>query len=272
MIDPDAFNAFEAAGWNRQSAGYDDFFGQITTRAVEPLLDAAEVGAGDRVLDVASGPGYVAAAAAARGAEVVGVDVADSMLGLARRLHPELVFRHGDAEALPFADGSFDAVVASFLLLHLGRPERAAAEFARVLASGGRVALTVWDEPGHARFVGVLVEALAEAGAGPPADLPAGPPFFRFADEDEFSGLLRGAGFTDIEVRTVAFVHREPSAQSLWDGLMGGTVRMSALVRAQDEETQRRVREAFDRNAGRHEDDGGLALPVSIRLASGRKA
>ena len=129
--DPDAFNAFEAAGWDRQSAGYDEFFGPITGRVVAPLLDAAGVDAGSRVLDVASGPGYVAVHAAARGATVIGVDVAEAMIALARRLHPELVFRRGDAEALAFDDAAFDAVVANFLLLHLGRPERALGELAR---------------------------------------------------------------------------------------------------------------------------------------------
>ena len=270
-VDADAFNAFEAAGWDQRSAAYDDFFGPITTRVADPLLDAAGAGAGARVLDVASGPGYVAARAAGRGASVVGVDVAESMLALARRLHQELEFTSGDAEALPFADGSFDAVVANFLLLHLGRPERAAAEFARVLAPGGRVALTVWDLPDRARSVGVLVDALAEAGAAPPASLPVGPPIFRFSDEAQFSGLLRGAGLEEVRVETVAFSHAEASADSLWRGLMGGTVRMSAVVIGQPAETQARVRAAFDRLVREYESGGGLELPVSVKLASGRK-
>jgi hypothetical protein len=54
-IDADAFNAFEAAGWEAKAAGYDHFFGAFTSRLVDPLLDAAEVGPGVRMLDVASG-------------------------------------------------------------------------------------------------------------------------------------------------------------------------------------------------------------------------
>src|SRR3954454_11033676 len=142
-VDADAFNAFEAAGWETQVSGYEDFFGPITTRLVGPLLDAAQVDRAARVLDVASGPGHVAAAAAERGAVVIGVDIAEGMISLARRLYPQLDFRPGDAESLPFADRSFDAVVANFALLHVGRPERAAAELARVLDVDGRVALTV---------------------------------------------------------------------------------------------------------------------------------
>lgn len=270
-VDADAFNAFEAAGWHRQSAGYDDFFGRITTRTVEPLLDAAGVDAGTRVLDVASGPGYVAAQAAGRGAPVVGVDVAESMVALARRLHPELEFGHGDAEALPFGDESFDAVVANFLMLHLGRPEQAVAEFARVLAPGGGVALTVWDLPAQARLLGVVLDALAEAGATPPPDLPVGPPFFRFSDDEEFAGLLRGQGFEDVAVQTIAFTHSEGSADGLWHGLLGGAVRTSALVFGQTDELQQQIRAAFDRNVQPYAEDGRLELPVSVKLASGRK-
>ena len=94
----------QPAGRSR-SPGYDDFFAPITTRLAGPLLDAAEVGRGTHVLDVASGPGYVAAAAAERGASVIGVDIAERMISLARRLHPQLDFRLGNAEALPFLTG-----------------------------------------------------------------------------------------------------------------------------------------------------------------------
>ena len=101
-IDPDAFNAFEAGGWEEKAAGYDRFFGRITGQLVEPLLDAASVGPGTRMLDLATGPGYVAARGAERGASVVGVDVAGAMVSLARGLHPGLDFRQADAHELPF--------------------------------------------------------------------------------------------------------------------------------------------------------------------------
>jgi len=137
VIDADAFNAFEAAGWETKAVGYDRFFGAITSRVIEPLLDAAAVGSGSHVLDVASGPGYVAAAAARRGASVVGLDISSAMVALATKAHPDVDFRQGDVHDLALPDGSFDAVVANFLILHLGRPEQAAAELARVLAPGG---------------------------------------------------------------------------------------------------------------------------------------
>ena len=270
-MEPDAFNRFEAAGWEQRAATYEDSLGQITTRVVEPLLDAAGVGGGARVLDVASGPGFVSAAAAERGASVVGVDIAEAMLAIARQRYPELEFRHGSAEALPFGDGSVDAVVANFLLLHLGRPEQAAAEFARVLVPGGRLALTVWDVPEEARFLGVFLEAVATAGASPPEDIPVGPPFFRFSDEQEFVQLLRDQGFEGIEVTTIAFSHAAPSPDAWWWGVLNGAVRTPALIFGQTDEMQRQIRTAFDRIVTEQYTVGTeLELPVSVKLASGR--
>jgi SAM-dependent methyltransferase len=270
-IDPDAFNAFEARGWEDKAAGYDRFFGGITGRLVEPLLDAASVGPGTGMLDLATGPGYVAARAAERGASVVGVDVAGAMVALAGRLHPGLDFRQADAHELPFELGSFDAVVGNFLILHLGRPELAMAGFVRVLRPGGRLALTAWDVPERARFLGVFLDAVAEAGAPAPEDLPTGPNFFRFSVDEEFDALMREHGLERRAVRTIAFTHRVASADELWEGLLGGTVRTSALIERQPEETRRRIRDSFDRLVHKYQRDDVLELPVSAKLASGHK-
>jgi SAM-dependent methyltransferase len=270
-VDPEAFNAFEAAGWNAKAAGYDELAGQITGRMVEPLLDAADVGSGLRVLDIATGPGYAAARAAARGARVVGVDVSEAMVALAKARYPELEFRQANAEQLPFDNSAFDRVVANFALLHFGYPERAAAEFARVLSPGGRFAFTVWDVPDRARLLGVFLDAVEEAGAAPPASVPSGPPFFRFSDDEAIEELLRGSSFTDIESRSISFGFAVSSAAELWDGILAGTVRLAANIQGRSEEERRKIREAFDRLVEEYRSGTGYELPVSVKLASGRK-
>lgn len=271
VIDVAAFVRFEAEGWSLIPEGYHRFFGPITGRAAEPLLDAAAVGAGTRVLDVATGPGYLAGRAAARGASAVGVDLAPAILALAADLNPAVEYRHGDAHHLPFEDSSFDAVVSGFLLPHLGDHARAMAELVRVLAPGGRLAVSTWDLPGRTEIPGLLLAAVQEAGASPPADLPAGPPFFRYSDDGALGGLLRGAGLDDVQVDRLAFIHQLPSATALWDGLLAGTVRAAPLVRRQPEPVQQRIRAAFDRLAARYNTGDSLQLPVSVKLASGQK-
>jgi SAM-dependent methyltransferase len=266
------FKAFEAAGWSRRASTYGRVTGAITARFVEPLLDAAGVGAGVRVLDVATGPGQVAAAAAARGAEPVGVDIAEGMLALARRDHPQLDFRSGDAEALPFADSCFDAVVGAFVLNHLPRPQVAGVEFARVLASGGRLALSVWDVPERMLFIGLVRDAVARAGEAAPAAPPAGPDPFRFADDAQLRRLLVNVGLQDVVVETVAVRHRvEGDAMALWDGLLGGSVRAAAAVEALSPRARERARSAFAELVEPHRVAGGHELPAVAKVGSGRR-
>ena len=272
-IDAEAFNAFEAAGWNERAGSYHRRFGLLTTRVIEPLLDAAEVGAKTRVLDLATGPGYAAAASAARGATAVGIDVAGEMIALARRLHPRLEFVQASAERLPFADGSFDAVVGNFLILHLGRPEHAAAEMARVLAPGGKVALSTWDVPERMRLLGVLLEAAHEAGAEPLAQIPVGPPFFRFADEPEFTALLERAGLSDVEVRTVSFTHRlVRRGRAVEAASRRHRPHESAAARPAGTERWRASGPPSTGSCGEYTGgDASVELPVSVKVAAGRK-
>jgi hypothetical protein len=85
---------------------------------------------------------------------------------------------------------------------------------------------------------------VGEAGARPPAGLRVGPDFFRFSVDEEFDALFGEQGMEDRAVRTVAFAHRVATADELWDGFLGGTIRTSALIVRQPKETQRRIREA----------------------------
>jgi SAM-dependent methyltransferase len=264
------FTEFERAGWDERAIGYDRMLGRVTARVVDPMLDAAAVGPGARVLDVACGPGDATAAAAARGARAVGVDVARAMVQVARRRHRDLPFLLAAAEALPFAPGSFDAVLGGFLVHHLAEPLPVVREFARVLAPDGRLALTAWDVPERCALVGVMIDAITEVGAPPPPDLPPGPPFFQFSTDDALAGLLTGGGFGAVEVHTVAFAHPVAGADELWTGLIRGTVRSSALVVRQPDGVQRAIRAAFDRLASRYADGARLAVPVSVKLAVGR--
>src|SRR3954451_7958600 len=155
-----AFKVFEAEGWSAQAGTYGGLTGAITSRLAESLLDAAGVRSDQRVLDVATGPGYVAERAAARGARVMGIDIAQGMLELARQRVAGIDLLRADAEELPFGSASFDAVVGGFVINHLPDPQRALAEAARVLVSGGQVAFSVWDRPERMRVIGLVTEAI----------------------------------------------------------------------------------------------------------------
>ena len=271
MVDADAFAAFEAAGWNARAAEYDHYWPALTSRLSDRLLDAVGVGPENRVLDVACGPGHLAGRAAERGATAVGVDVAEPMITIGRQRFPGVEFRQADALALPFADRSFDGVVSNLGLPHFGRPERAVAEFRRVLTTNGRLALTTWNLPARARLIGVLLEAVQEVGVAVPDTVPAGPNFFRFADDIEFESILRDQDLVDVGIQTVEFLHSVDNVNELWDGLLYGTVRTSAVIRGQQDDVVRQIRASFDRRVEAYHIDEKYELPVSFKLATARR-
>jgi ubiquinone/menaquinone biosynthesis C-methylase UbiE len=268
----DEFGEFEKAGWAEGRAKpYHHGLSAVTTPSIEPLLDAAGVDAGHRVLDIATGPGYVAARAAERGAEPVGVDFSPEMLELAARLHPGIEFREADANALPFADESFDVVVANFLMPHLSDLPGAVGEAARVTRPGGRVAMTTWDSPERTRFVGAVMEAVAAAGAAPPDELPAGPSIFQYSADREFARLLLSAGLVEPIVETISFTHRVEDLDAFWEDILGGTVRTTVMITTQSPETQAEIRSRWAELLERYRTDGGLDIPCSVKLGSAHK-
>jgi len=261
------FHDFERAGWERAADHYGDAFGSLTSQTIPALLRAAAVGRGTRLLDVASGPGYVAAEAAKLGAMPIGVDFAAEMVALASRTHPALAFQEGDAEALPFADRSFDAVAINFGVLHLARPDTALAEAHRVLKSGGRCALTVWAVPDVAVGFGIVLKAI-EAHGRMDVELPAGPPFFRFSDAAEATRSMAAVGFTDVEVQTVPLVWRLPSGDALCEAFLHGAVRTAALLRAQTPDALAGIRRAIVEGAEKYRNGDRIELPMAAVLTS----
>jgi SAM-dependent methyltransferase len=267
MIDPAAFHDFERAGWERAAEYYGDAFGQLTTQTADPLMDAVGAGPGGRLLDVATGPGFIAAAAAARGAIVTGLDFSSAMLAEARRQHRHVTFREGDAEALPFDAGSFDAAVMNFGLLHLGRPEAALAEAQRVLRPGGRYAFTVWAGPDQAVGFGIALRAIQECGNAD-APLPEGPPFFRFSEFDECRRALERTGFVAVDVRVLPLTWRLPSIDGVFEALSRGGVRTAALLRAQTPAALAAIQDAIRRGVQPYARGRAFVVPMPAVLAS----
>jgi len=218
QFDLEAFRNFERNTHDKLAESYYDAFSAVTNSAIEPLLKAAHVGNGTRLLDVATGPGTLAAMAAERGARVIGIDIAPAMIELAHTLYPHLDFREGSAEELALDSSSFDAVISGFGAGHFSRPERVLAEFARVLVPKGRVALSWWDGFGKNRINGIFFEAINELGISAPGALPAGPAVDRFSDPNEFAEVLRAAGFEvagiDSAMSAIASTRRRATSSS----------------------------------------------------------
>src|SRR2546430_4734870 len=227
----DPFTEFEHQGWERVADKYDSVWSSSTRQFIPPLLDAAEVSAEMSILDVGCGPGYVSAAAAKRGATPIGLDFSREMIAIAKKMFPHIEFREGDAQQLPFSDASFDRVVANFALLHLANPERAMAEAKRVLKSGGRFAFTTWAKISENPFVKLVDDAI-QAHADLDVDLPPGPPFYLFENEEEFRNALERAGFDGASMTfTVHKIEWQvPTARFIFDAERNVWVRTAGIL------------------------------------------
>jgi ubiquinone/menaquinone biosynthesis C-methylase UbiE len=267
--DPEAFRNFERAVHSKNAESYNNAFAAVTDRAIEPLLDAARVGPGTRLLDVASGPGRLAARAMTRGARATGVDLAPAMVALAKRLNPDIEFHEASAEQLPFADGRFDAITCGFGVGHFAEPERALDEFARVLAPYGIVALTWWEGFARNRINGIFHEVIGRAELSAPNALPPGPAVDRFSDRERFMEFLRTAGFESVSVEKVTFRHTVRDADELWDMAMGSFARTSTLIGAQSDVVQQDIRSAVVEATKKYATPRGLEIPVEFLVVSG---
>ena len=270
-IDQDAFRNFERGAHDRLAKSYHAVFAPVTQHAAEPLLSAARVKAGSHLLDVACGSGVVAKQASRRGASVTGIDIAPRMLELAAQLNPACTFREGSVDSMPFEDGSFDAVVCAFGIGHFPNAPLAVAECARVAKVGSACAFAWWDLPAKNRLHGVLLAALEDANAKPSPDLPAGPPMFRYSDDEAFRQLLVDAGLRKVQVEPHTFTWRLSDAEALWTAAMGCMARSSALIRSQAPDVQERIRGAFIQHANKHLAASGLELPMAFRVCVGDK-
>jgi SAM-dependent methyltransferase len=252
--------AYEHATWSRCAPTYRDGFAALTRGAVDPLLDAAAVGPGTRLLDIGTGTGTVAAAAHQRRASAIGIDFSDTMLSEARRSVPDVDFRAASADALPFDDESFDAVVGNVVLHHLGRPEAALEQAHRVLTRGGRVACTVWAGMETLAAFGVFFAAVEEHAAG--TELPHGP-LFGVADEPTLMSLFADAGFTDVTIDTVDTTWRMPSIEPLLRAL-GAWAQLDAFP----PRTRQAIETSVRSSATAYETEDGLAIPNPMLLIS----
>jgi SAM-dependent methyltransferase len=267
-FDPKPFRDFEQSGWNATAQKYNAHFGNITPGFSAALLDAAGVQQGTRVLDIATGPGYVAGAAAQRGAEAIGVAFAPNMVIEARKLHPHATFQEGDAEELPFPDGSFNAVVISFGMLHVSRPEVVLVEVRRVLRPGGRLAFTVWGNPQTAAAgLGILLRAVETYGTTD-VGLPAGPPLFRFSDHQETRRVLLEAGFVDPQVIDLPYTWALPSPEALLQAFIEAGVRAGELLRLQTPAALEAIKAFVHKEVTAYEQGGVIRLPMGAVLAS----
>ena len=267
-----SFREFEQAGWEDSGVvtTYDKHLSGVTTQSVDALLGAAGIRDGSRVLDVATGAGYVAGAAAQRGADPIGIDFSAAQVRMARARYPMVRFEQADAEALPFEPETFDAVVNAFGMCHLPDPDAALREAFRVLKRGGRVAFTVWDTPERAVGFGAVYAAVRAHGSMD-VGLPAGPNFFLFSDPAQSAKALRSAGFVSPSCQQVPQVWRISAPEKLFEVFAEGTVRAAATLRAQSPRAREAIRVAVRETVAAYKRGDHFEVPMPALVAAATK-
>ncbi len=268
-FDPEAVRAFEYMRWQEAASVYETTFASATKPFIAPLLNAAAVAPGMRVLDIACGPGFVASAAVTRGSVARGLDFSPAMLAVAKAREPEATFDTGDAESLPYADAIFDAVVANFGVHHVPRPHLALREAHRVLRPGGRVAFSFWAEPCDNIAWKLVFDAVVRHGDRAAARTPS--PGGGFGTSAQCAEALREAGFDDCVAELVGATWSHLDAESLVTALRTGTARMAAMLDAQNHDALCAITADIAENAEHCRDGKYLAVPIAAVIASGVK-
>ena len=263
-----------AAAWDRRFDWYSTAFGPLFTWC----CDATGLAPGMRVLDVACGSGQPAVSAAARvgrSGTVTAIDLSPEMVERSRRRVRAagltwVSCEEMDAEHLRFPDASFDAVTCGCGLMFLPDAAGAVREMTRVLRPGGRLAVSVWDEPSRSPFLTAAGGAVAQFFPPAPPD-PNAPAAFRFSRPADLEAVLRAGGVSDITVESRPITIELASSAEYWDvftDMAAGIKEKIAPLAAADLERLRALVDDAVRPSLR---DGRLHLTATLLCASGRK-
>jgi ubiquinone/menaquinone biosynthesis C-methylase UbiE len=268
----------EQSGWQLSDNAPEAYERYIITAFLgewaQDLVQTAALKAGERVLDLGCGTGAVARSAASvlgQTGRVVGIDTNESMLAMARRVLPPsgvaITWQHGDAAALPVPDADFDVVLCQQGLQYFAQRTSSLREMVRVLAPGGRLALSVWRPLERQPYFVALVAALeAYLNAEVAAPLRAA---FTLGDMEELRGLVTTAGFRAPQIRLVVKQMRFHSLAEYLPGYLAASP-MAGAIAAMEDARRTALFEDLLTELQPYIDDTGLAVPMECLVLVAR--
>jgi ubiquinone/menaquinone biosynthesis C-methylase UbiE len=270
-MDPRLQRRVQRYGWDRAVAAYEESWRAQLEPAHSLMLDMAALQPGERVLDVACGTGLVSfrmAEAVGEWGAVVGTDISGQMVEAARRSAAErdvdnASFERSDAEALPFADATFDAAVCGLGLMYVPDPVKALCEMRRALRPGGRAAAAVWGARHNCGWAEIFPITDAHVASE------VCPMFFHLGTKDMLARTFEAAGFIDIRSqRLVTRLHYATPDEALAAVFRGGPV---ALAYSRfDDATRRTVHAEYLDSIAAFRAGGGYQVPGEFVVAAAR--
>ncbi len=242
-------------------------------RAADWMLEAAALGPGERVLELACGAGDVglrAAEAVGPTGHVLCTDFAEPMVDLVRERAAaagltQVEARVMDALEPDAGEESFDAILCRLGFMLMPDPARALRAARGLRAPQGRLALAVWGPAEANRWLSGLFDAVMKTLGAPPPE-PGAPGPFALADHDRLRDLLAEAGFEDVRVEDVDGERRYDSAEAWWDDMTAGEGPISGIMGHLTDEQREAIRGAALENARAHAGDDGRELRFPVRL------
>jgi ubiquinone/menaquinone biosynthesis C-methylase UbiE len=280
-VTPDEARAFVHGTWAKVAAAWDahaDEIDQRATTVTEQMIEQAELDAGQRVLELASGPGgagLLAAQLVGPAGEVLISDIVPAMVDSARRRAAARGYTNTttavlDLEDIAQDDTSFDVVLCREGLMFALDPARGVSEMYRVLRPNGRLVVAVWASPQENPWLNVLFNAIREVTGFvvPPPGMP-GP--FALSDRQALRRLFAGAGFSDITLRPVAVPLGAASFEAWWSRTLSVAGPVVGLLHGLDEPTRTQLKGSLRLALARYQSDGALQVPGLALVLSGRR-
>jgi ubiquinone/menaquinone biosynthesis C-methylase UbiE len=261
-----------AAGQTANVEAYDRWTGRWSRLFVPAVVSAAEVAPGCRALDISTGTGEAALAllsAVGDSGVVIAADIAPAMLVAARdRLRDELFLPvTADGQALPFPNGTFDAVVCQLGLQFFPDPARGLTEMHRVLRRGCCAAVCVISSPEQAPMWGIFADVVSRF---IPEQREVLHLSFALADANHLEQILVSAGFGDVQVQRVRREDTLSSFDEYWEPIEAGMGSMPQVYLALPEEDRRAVREEVKSRLIPFSSNAGLTMSVEMLIGTGR--
>ena len=260
-------NAKPASVWSSGGPRYDQISRGIAD-SIEHCVLRLNPQPSERVLDLATGTGWTSRLVAARGARVIGADIAADLIAAARERAQmeghDIEYRLGDAENLPFPDGKFDAVISTCGIMFASRPEAAAAELGRVTRKGGRIALTTWLPDSNLFKMFLVMKPYM-----PPPPNPAPPSPFEWGKAERVRELLGNA--FDLRFERGTSFYREPSGEAAWNTFSTSYGPTKSLAANLDEGRRAELRRDFIAFHDSFPTELGVCVPREYLLTVGIK-
>ena len=250
--------------WSSAGAAYDEVSRGIMD-AIEHSINRLNPKRGEQILDLATGTGWGARRLADRGFDVIASDFAHDVLAAGQRLasarNLAITFEHGDAEDLKYADASFDAILSTFGVMFVQKPEDAAQEIARICKPGGRMVLATWTPDGNVFEMFKIMKKYMSMPTSPP------PSPFDWGQPDRIRELF--ADHFDLTFEPATSYYREPDSTTAWANFSKGYGPLHMLCGKLDDTQRAKLKEDWLAFHDQFQTELGITVPRDYWVIQG---